>query len=340
MPNIIELFGTRLVPDKLRMVNLDYIDILQEILRYIDTHVKDELNVNKLAVRAGFSPYHFCRIFQWNIGYSLMEYVRNRRLAFAASELNSGRRIIDIAVDYGFETHSGFTKAFRRYFGSPPEKYRVYGSFNVPMLPILEKAKQYINGGIVMEPKIVMKKAVRLAGFVLKTTANNGEHKKAIPKFWQEYISSGKMDKLRGEAFIKNLSEYGAYFMPNPETGEMEYVIGLEVKDSPDFPNDVPDDYHTCIIPEALFAVFLTPPSDKTALPVIERAWNYAAFADKILGTWNYIYSEWFPKSGYEFDGFKCDYEFYDERLVGEEKVNVCEINIPVVKKGSTRMTF
>ena len=91
---------------------MDYIDILQEILRWIDTHIKEKLSVKKLAQKAGFSPYHFCRIFQWNIGYSIMEYVRLRRLVFAASELKSGRLIIDIAVEYGYETHTGFLKAF------------------------------------------------------------------------------------------------------------------------------------------------------------------------------------------------------------------------------------
>jgi AraC family transcriptional regulator len=295
---------------------MDYIEILQEMLRYIDTHIKEELNVEKLAAMAGFSSYHFCRIFQWDVGYSLMEYVRNRRLAFAAAELNSGRKIIDIAVDYGFETHSGFTKAFRRYFGSSPEKYRMNASFNVPTLPILEKTKQYINGGIIMEPKMVKKTDVKVAGFVCKTTTNNGENKKAIPEFWQNYISSGKMKKLHGEPFIKNHSEYGVCIMANPETGDMEYVIGIEVKDGA----DIPSGYHICTIPEALFAVFSTPPSDK------------AAFTSAIQGTWNYIYSEWFPKSGYEFDGMKCDYEFYDERCMGE-KGNVCDICIPVVKK-------
>jgi len=46
-----------------------------------------------------------------------MEYVRRRRMAFAASELSRDRRIIDIALDYGFDTHNGFSKAFRREYG-------------------------------------------------------------------------------------------------------------------------------------------------------------------------------------------------------------------------------
>ena len=117
---------------------MDYIEILQEMLRYIDTNIKEKLSVEKLAARAGFSPYHFCRVFQWEVGYSIMEYVRNRKLAYAASEISTGDKIVDIAVDYGFETHSGFSKAFRRYFNCSPEKYRMHASFEVPKLPILK----------------------------------------------------------------------------------------------------------------------------------------------------------------------------------------------------------
>jgi len=295
---------------------LDYIEILQEMLRYIDAKIKEKLNVEKLAERAGFSPYHFCRVFQWEVGYSIMEYVRNRRLFFAASELTSGRRITDIAVDYGFETHSGFSKAFRRYFSSTPEKYREHASFNVPKLPVLKKTKQYVNGGIVMEPKMVKKEAVKLAGFEIKTRSKGGENYKAIPKFWQDYMADGRMEKLHGESFLKSHTEYGACFPESPENGEFVYVIGIEVKEG----EKIPDGYYVCTIPEALYAVFSSPPADK------------ANFSSSIQGTWKYIYSEWFPNSGYEFDNGKVDFEYYDERCMGETG-NVCDIYIPVVKK-------
>jgi len=295
---------------------LDYIEILQEMLQYIDTNIKEKLSVEKLAARAGFSPYHFCRVFQWEVGYSIMEYVRNRRLFYAASELTSCKRIVDIAVDYGFETHSGFSKAFRRYFGNSPEKYREHASFDVPKLPILEKNKQYVNGGIVMEPKMIKKDSVKIAGFALKTSTKDGENNKAIPKFWQEYLSDGRMKKLHGESFIKSHAEYGACFPQNSENGEFVYVIGVEVKDG----SNISDAYHVCTIPEALYAVFSSPPADKVN------------FTKEIQGTWKYIYSEWFPKSGYEFDNGKVDYELYDERCMGETN-NVCGIYIPVVKK-------
>ena len=300
---------------------MDYIEILQEMLRYIDAHIADKksgekLSVEKLAARAGFSPYHFCRVFQWEVGYSLMEYVRNRRLFYAASELATGRKIVDISVDYGFETHSGFTKAFNRHFGCSPEKYREHASFEVPKLPILKKTKQYVNGGIVMEPKMIKKPAVKIAGFAIKTKTKDGENLKAIPEFWHDYCFAGRQEKIHKEAFVKSHEEYGACFPESPENGEFEYVIGLEIKDG----HDIPQGYHVCTIPEALYAVFTIPPADE------------ANFSSVIQGTWKYIFSEWFPSSGYEFAAGAVDYELYDERCTRETN-KVMDIYIPVVKK-------
>jgi AraC family transcriptional regulator len=293
---------------------LDYIDILQEILRYIDTHVKEKLSVKKLAARAGFSPYHFCRIFQWNIGYSIMEYVRIRRLAFAASELKSGKYIFDIAIEYGYETHTGFIKAFKRYFGSTPEKYRLHASFDVPKLPILKKSKQYVNGGIVMEPKMIRKTVIKLAGFAVKV--KNKEYTEAFTNLWQEYAFDGRQKRLHGESFLKSHVEYGACFPENPENGEFEYVVGIEVKDK----HDIPKDYYVCTIPEALYAVFSPPPSDKDKLSF------------SIQGTYKYIFSEWFPNSGYEFMENGVDFVLCDEHCKAETG-KFTEINIPVVKR-------
>jgi AraC family transcriptional regulator len=272
----------------------------------------EKLSVEKLANRAGFSPYHFCRMFHREVGYSIMEYVRNRRLAYAASELASGRRIVDIAVDYGFETHSGFSKAFRRYFRCPPEVYRMHAPSNIPKPPILQKTKQYVTGGIVMEPKTLKREAVKLAGFALKTRTKDGENKREIPQFWREYLTDGRAKKLHGEPFLKSHAEYGACFPKNSEDGEFVYVVGVEVKEG----YDVPDGYHVCTLPGALYAVFTTPPVDE------------ANFPPSIQGVWNYIYSEWFPNSGYEFDGNGIDFELYDERCMTGK---VCDIYIPVV---------
>jgi len=295
---------------------LDYVEILQEMLRHIDANIKGKLSVEKLAARAGFSAGHFCRVFQWEVGFSLMEYVRNRRLFHAAAELASGRKIVDIAVDYGFETHSGFSKAFRRYFGCPPEAYRAHASFDVPKLPALRKTKRYVTGGIVMEPKMLRKPAIRLAGFVIKTTNKDGKNSEDIPKFWQAYCGDGRQEKLLAEPFAKGRAEYGACLCADPASGEFDYVIGVEVGEG----CAVPAGYHACVLPEALYAVFSTPPSGGE---------NFVA---AIQGTWNYIFSEWFPGSGYEYADGGADFELYDERCHGEAN-KVIDIYIPVAKR-------
>lgn len=291
-------------------------EILQKVLAYIDDHVRDELSAETLAVVAGFSTYHFCRIFLWGTGYPVMLYVRGRRLAFAAAALSSGQRIIDIAMEYGFGTHSGFSKAFRRHFGCTPEVYRMHAQCVVPVLPSLERVEKYAIGGIVMEPKWKTLPAIRLAGYALHTKTGEQENNKEIPAFWMDYMTDGRMSKLHSAAFVKAHDEYGACFMLNPEMGEMRYVIGVEASEGA----EIPEEFHVCEIPAATYAVFSTPPTDK------------ANFSQTIQGVWQYIYAEWFPNSGYEYAPNAVDYELYDARCM-DAHGNVCEIHIPVVKK-------
>lgn len=308
------------------------IEILQDTLAYIDAHLGDALDVETLAVRAGFSVWHFCRLFQWGVGCSVMGYVRSRRLAFAASDLKTGKKILDIALAYGFETHSGFSKAFRRRFGCSPEVYRSHASCDRPLLPNLISLKKCMIGGISLEPKFTTLPAVRLAGYVMKTTNENGENNAAIPAFWVDYLRNGRMKKLHEEPFLKSHAEYGACFPENPETGEFEYMIGVELKgDAVELKGDavelkkgeeVPKDYQIRELPPATYAVFSTPPCEAPK------------FSAAIQSLWNCVFNDWFPASGYEYAPDCVDFEYYDERCASGTG-SVCDIYIPVVKKKS-----
>ena len=295
---------------------MSYYDLLQKTLRFIDEHLKEELNAAMLAKQAGFSEYHFCRMFQWHIGYSVMGYVRMRRLSFAASEFSSGRKLIDIAMDYGFETHSGFSKAFKRQYGMPPEVYRLHPNNAKPPLPDLMQMQNYQIGGIVMEPKFVTRPTVKLAGYALKTKNDSETNNRDIPAFWTAYMTDGSAERLHKADFVKSHDEYGACFAENPETGEFSYVIGVEVKEDA----IIPSTFHVCELPQATYAVFSTPPCDR------------AKFSETIQGTWNYIMNDWFPSSGYEYAAGCADYEFYDAKNMTEQN-NICDICIPVVKR-------
>ena len=99
---------------------MNYKDDLFLCIQYIENNIKEELKAESIAKEMGYSVYHFSRIFKEEMGISLMEYVKDRRLLRAAEDIMSGKRILDVAIEYGYQTHSGFTKAFRKKYGFAP----------------------------------------------------------------------------------------------------------------------------------------------------------------------------------------------------------------------------
>ena len=93
---------------------MDYLATIQSSIDQIEDQVQGDIRVDRLAACAGFSTYHFYRIFEAYVGMPVMEYVRRRRLAHAAFAMTHTPRLIDVALAYGFETHAGFSKTFRK----------------------------------------------------------------------------------------------------------------------------------------------------------------------------------------------------------------------------------
>ncbi len=97
---------------------------MNRILNYIEEHLEEKLTSGQLADIAGYSEYHFLQLLKAHTGETVMEYVCRRRLFRAMDELASGSRIIDVAFQYGFESHSAFSRAFKREFGFSPSLLR------------------------------------------------------------------------------------------------------------------------------------------------------------------------------------------------------------------------
>lgn len=89
-------------------------------IEYIEENIKEYLTIETIAKKVGYSAYHFSRIFKMQMGTSLMEYVNERRLICASKEIFAGKKIIDVSIEYGYNTHSGFSKAFKKRFGFTP----------------------------------------------------------------------------------------------------------------------------------------------------------------------------------------------------------------------------
>lgn len=100
------------------------IQSMNQVLKYIDEHLEETFTIEMLARVAGYSEYHFIRMFKECMNTTVMEYVCKRRLIKASEEILLGAKIIDIAMKYGWQSHSGFTKAFKKEFGFYPSLLR------------------------------------------------------------------------------------------------------------------------------------------------------------------------------------------------------------------------
>lgn len=106
--------------------------IIYEIDACIKRHDDEALALSRLAERMGYSEFYVSRKFREISGMQFRDYLRYRRLAFALKELrDTDRRILDIALDYGFSSHEAFTRAFGEAYGISPADYR---SRSVPVV--------------------------------------------------------------------------------------------------------------------------------------------------------------------------------------------------------------
>lgn len=107
---------------------MEYIHPINRAIDYIEANLTQEIDLSEVAAVAGYSPFHFGRLFRAMTGETPGGYIRKRRLSEAARQLlASKRRILDIALDHQFGSQAAFTRAFRAAFGISPGAYRKRG---------------------------------------------------------------------------------------------------------------------------------------------------------------------------------------------------------------------
>ena len=239
-------------------------------------------------------------------GYSVTEYIRNRRLALAGGALAAtDMKIIDIAMKYGYDSPDSFTKAFTRFHGVSPAMVRKNDVTIKTFAPL--KLEILLKGGYLMNYKIIDKESFTVLGASKKFEYENC--KQEIPLFWQEHYAKGH-GKYVGGMFGINIDEQ----MGNDS---FEYLIADLYN-----PNtEIPEGFVTRTIPAFTWAVFSCDGPLPTALQDVNTK----------------IFSEWLPAlKEYEFAAGYC-VEMYDAadkypRGVQDENYH-SEIWIPIRKK-------
>ena len=150
---------------------MDWIIGMQKAIDYIEEHLTEPIDYEVVAAQSFSSSYHFQRVFSILCGFTIGEYIRNRRLSLAGQELASSEaKVIDVALKYGYESPDGFAKAFQRFHGILPSEARAKGgnlkSFSRLVLKIS------LEGGSVMNYRIEEKPEMILTGYTTHFTGS------------------------------------------------------------------------------------------------------------------------------------------------------------------------
>lgn len=288
---------------------MDLKEVIAVCVGYIEDNLHNKITLDDIAICSGISKYHLHRVFKSLTGEPLMEYVKSRKLSSSIFELqDTNKRIIDIALDYGFEYEQSYIRAFRKKFGYTPLKVR-----SEPMsLVIQEKLNiddvMSVNNSVIYKPSFRFRQKFFLVGVKQKIMSKSGD--KVANSYGRDFFYNQKQR-------IVNPVDPEEYFGYTDwsENGCIYYMPSLQVHNL----NHIPEGMEGVAIPAHKYVVF-----------------RFVGFfrPDEINGRQVgrllvHMYSKWIFKSGYKFaDTFR--FEYIDAKL---SKDDYCELDIyqPIV---------
>jgi AraC family transcriptional regulator len=175
-------------------------------LDYIEAHLQAPTAVADVAAAVGYSVYHFCRTFNQITHHTPYDYLIRRRLAEAARAVVRGeQRIIDVALDYQFNSPETFSRAFRRVYGVSPREARKAGRVDPwHIMPGLTRANlEHLHKGPYLRPALVEREAVRVAGVMAVLPALDGERgaAQALWAWMEDQLTMGEGALYAGDRY-------------------------------------------------------------------------------------------------------------------------------------------
>jgi AraC family transcriptional regulator len=256
----------------------------QKALWFIESHLADALTLDEIAGVAGISRFHLVRAFAVATGFSVMRYVRARRLSEAARALAGGAPdILNLALDADYGSHEAFTRAFRDHFGVTPEAVR--SAARVDHLKLVEPILMDSTVTDKLQPpRFTTARPLLIAGVSDRFSHENGA---GIPGLWQRFHQSA--------ADIPGRIGQVAYGVccNGDDAGNFDYIAGVEVSDY----SDLPREFARVRIPEQKYAVFA-----------------HRDHVSSIRRTVNTIWNHWLPASGLKMADAPT-FERYDENF-------------------------
>ena len=269
-----------------------YLNSLEKAINYIESNICEDMDLSSIAKEAGYSLYHFHRVFKSIVGDTLKDYIRKRRITEAAKDLTyTNMSIVDIGIKYGFESREAFCRAFKKVYGRNPSEVR-----NNNLLYFI---REPMNFDYMIFKYNLMKEGLTplfrklpdkyIVGRKTKMKAD-GSNLQDIPLLWHKWDSEEEGKKIIDRKYTDECMGICIY----SHGDDFEYMIGHEVNST----SHVPESMEIYRMEPSLYAVF------KTVGPVTES----------VQKTWDYIYSVWFIESEYKHAGtHDIEYYYYNQ---------------------------
>ena len=264
---------------------MEWLKKLGAAIAYIEDNLDKEISYDEAARIACCSPYYFQRVFSYVAGVPLAEYIRRRKMTQAAFELQrEGRRVIDVALKYGYSSPSSFNRAFQNVHGITPIAAKLEGSV-LQAYPSIQ-FKIEVTGGSAMAYHIAKKPPLRIVGIRIPITGNMEENLRIIPEFWKTALQGNKFPEICRLPGGEPEGILGTSVYKNPK--EIYYYIGTATN------SPAPAGMYEYEIPAAAWVIFE----------------NNGRFKEDVQSVFKRFYMEWLPFSGYRYAGLP-DIEVY-----------------------------
>lgn len=274
---------------------------IQITVDYIEEHISEEIKIENLAKLASLSQFYYQRLFSRLVKKPVYEYVKLRRLAKVSEVLlDKNKRILDIALDYGFSSHETLTRSFKDAFGITPEEYRTkpvrLNNFVKPQLllnyTMVDENVPLIADGIVLE---ITRRKLSSPQFFIGLTAE--EPIDQMPSGGETGVDTlGDLwDGFhKNKSNIMELNEKGdelgvAY--PGTKEGYYQYFAGAEANS-----NNSCKDYTTWELPEGEYIVCAFEAEDFEHLVM-----------DSVYKAHKYLFETWLPNHNINVKPFAAE---------------------------------
>ena len=288
---------------------MNWANSIQNAINYIEEHLTENIDYDIVAKKAASSSFYFQKIFGILCGYSLGEYIRNRRLTLAGKELASSRsKVIDVAFKYGYNSPESFTRAFTKFHGISPADARKSGSKLKTFSRL--SVSLILKGGSIMNYKLVEKEAFTVLEKVEPQEIDDSVNKNSIPAFWVRSHSDGTVKTLLEKTTDKSFIFGICYNNAPTDKKTFDYSIAAIC----DKDIDIPNGFRMNEIPARSWLVFDC----------------IGPMPNAIQDMWHKITAEFFPTTDY-IPTYEMDIEAYPAMDMNYDDYK-SEIWIPVKK--------